>query len=76
MTSETRADTGMQMRERIELLRPSLLESHGAAVAEFERLSYDQIARIEGVRVGTVKSRINRARNKLMEALRQFGEVP
>ncbi len=45
-------------------------------LAEFEHLSYEQIARIEGVRVGTVKSRINRARDKLMKALKRFGDVP
>ena len=41
-------------------------------LAEFEQLPYEQIAQIEGVRLGTVKSRINRARVKLMEVLRQF----
>lgn len=38
-------------------------------MAEIEALSYEDIARIEGVRVGTVKSRINRARQKLWLAL-------
>ena len=41
-------------------------------LAEFEQLPYEQIAQIEGVRLGTIKSRINRARAKLMEVLRQF----
>jgi len=41
-------------------------------LAEFEQLSYETIAQIEGVRVGTVKSRINRARNRLKEALNRF----
>ncbi len=45
-------------------------------LAEFEHLSYQQIAQIEGIRVGTVKSRINRAKNKLMTALKPFGDVP
>ncbi|MHC4343628.1 MAG: RNA polymerase sigma factor [Planctomycetota bacterium] len=31
-------------------------------MAEFEKLSYQQIAQIEGVRLGTVKSRISRAK--------------
>lgn len=44
-------------------------------LAEFEHLSYQQIAQIEGVRVGTVKSRINRAKDKLMNALKRFGDV-
>jgi len=46
-------------------------------LAEFEQFPYEQIAQIEGVRLGTVKSRINRARVKLMEVLRQFeGDIP
>jgi RNA polymerase sigma-70 factor (ECF subfamily) len=42
-------------------------------MAEFEKLSYQQIAQIEGVRLGTVKSRINRAKTKLRAALEDFG---
>lgn len=46
-------------------------------LAEFEQFPYEQIAQIEGVRLGTVKSRINRAKVKLMEVLRQFeGDIP
>ena len=41
-------------------------------LAEFEQLPYETVAQIEGVRVGTIKSRINRARNKLKEALNRF----
>ena len=37
--------------------------------AEFEQLPYEEIARIEGVRLGTIKSRINRARAKLRAIL-------
>lgn len=36
---------------------------------EFEGLSYDEIARVMGVRVGTVKSRISRARDGVKEFL-------
>jgi len=39
--------------------------------AEFEQLPYEEIARIEGVRLGTIKSRINRARTKLRAVLRE-----
>ncbi len=41
-------------------------------LAEFEQLPYETIAQIEGVRVGTIKSRINRARNRLKDALNRF----
>ena len=37
--------------------------------AEFEQLPYEEIAQIEGVRLGTIKSRINRARAKLRDVL-------
>jgi RNA polymerase sigma-70 factor (ECF subfamily) len=42
-------------------------------LAEFERLSYAEIAQIEGARLGTIKSRINRAKMKLRTALEEFG---
>lgn len=38
--------------------------------AEIEQLSYQEIAEIEGVSLGTVKSRISRARQHLQEALK------
>ena len=41
-------------------------------LAEFENLSYAEIAQIEGVRTGTVKSRINRAKKKLAKALKEI----
>ena len=41
-------------------------------LGEFEKLPYTQIAQIEGVRVGTIKSRINRAKKKLGLALRNL----
>ncbi len=43
-------------------------------LAELEKLPYEQIAQIEGVRMGTVKSRINRAKKKLRSALKSFEE--
>lgn len=39
-------------------------------LAEFEKLPYGDIAQIEGVRIGTIKSRINRAKKKLRSALK------
>ena len=49
----------------------SLNPGHRRALilAEFENLPYEQIAQIEGVRIGTIKSRINRAKNRLKSAL-------
>ncbi len=43
-------------------------------LAEFEKLPYEQIAQIEGVRIGTIKSRINRAKKKLRLAFKNFEE--
>ena len=40
--------------------------------AEFEELSYEEIAQIEGARIGTIKSRINRAKKKLAKALKEI----
>lgn len=41
-------------------------------LAEFENLPYEQIAQIEGARIGTIKSRINRAKKKLRSALKDL----
>lgn len=41
-------------------------------MAEFEGLAYHHIAQIEGISVGTVKSRVHRARKKLLAALKEF----
>jgi RNA polymerase sigma-70 factor, ECF subfamily len=41
-------------------------------LAEFEQMPYEEIARIEGTRLGTVKSRINRARLRLRAAMKDM----
>ena len=45
-------------------------------MAEFEQLPYEQIARIERTRIGTIRSRISRARAKLRTAIGLFCEDP
>ena len=57
-----------------ELLALPLEQRTAFVLAEFEHLPYEQIAQIEGVRLGTVKSRISRAKDRLMEALQRFGD--
>ena len=39
-------------------------------LAEFEQMPYEEIARIEGALLGTIKSRINRARAQIYAALK------
>ncbi len=58
-----------------ELLALPLEQRTAFVLAELEHLPYEQIAEIEGVRLGTVKSRISRARDKLMAALKSFGDT-
>jgi RNA polymerase sigma-70 factor (ECF subfamily) len=41
-------------------------------LAEFENLSYEQIAQIEGTAIGTIKSRINRAKSELGSVLKEL----
>ncbi|MBP7933609.1 MAG: sigma-70 family RNA polymerase sigma factor [Phycisphaerae bacterium] len=43
-------------------------------LAEFEGLTYEEIARVEQTRVGTVRSRISRARERLRQVLHEYGE--
>jgi RNA polymerase sigma-70 factor (ECF subfamily) len=38
-------------------------------LAELEKLPYEQIAQIEGIRIGTVRTRLHRAKKKLAKAL-------
>ena len=49
----------------------SLNPEHRRAIvlAEFENLPYEQIAQIEGVRLGTIKSRVSRAKHRLKSVL-------
>ena len=49
-----------------------LRQKRAFMLAEFEDLSYDQIAQIECVSIGTVRSRIHRAKKKLQKTLKQI----
>jgi RNA polymerase sigma-70 factor (ECF subfamily) len=46
-----------------------------ALMADVEEYSYDEIAQVTGISLGTVKSRINRARLRLRDCLRHKGEL-
>ena len=68
------ARDGLAVREFHDSLDRSLAslpaEQRTAFVmSEFHELSYETIARIEGVRVGTIRSRISRARGRLRSML-------
>jgi RNA polymerase sigma-70 factor (ECF subfamily) len=41
-------------------------------LAEMEQLPYEEVARIEGARLGTIKSRINRARARIYAAMKDL----
>ncbi len=41
-------------------------------LADLQDLSYDEIAAITGLNIGTVKSRLNRGRNKLQKMLKDY----
>ena len=66
-----------QRREVILQAIRSLSEHHRTVVIlyDMEGLSYDQIARITRTRVGTVKSRLNRARLALKDLLTEHMEL-
>ena len=60
--------------DRLDCALNGLSAKHKAAfvLAEFEKLPYEQIAQIEGIKIGTVKSRVNRAKRKLRSVLKSF----
>ncbi len=44
-------------------------------LSDVQELSYEEIAQVTGTSLGTVKSRLNRARSRLRDLLRQRGEL-
>jgi RNA polymerase sigma-70 factor (ECF subfamily) len=66
-----------QRRQLILSAVRDLPEHHRTVVVlyDFQGLSYEEIARITGTRVGTVKSRLNRARLALKDSLTEHLEL-
>ncbi len=60
------------LERKLQMLPPKYKSAF--VLAEFEGLPYEQIAQIEGVSLEAVKSRINRAKNKLRLVLKSFEE--
>ena len=69
-----RSSAGVELREVLELaigeLEPVFREA--ILLREVEDQSYEEIARVTGVSVNTVKTRIHRARTKLKQRLTEF----
>lgn len=61
-----------ELDRKLQALPPK--QKRAFILAQFEELPYEQIAQIEGIRLGTVKSRINRAKKKLKQALESYVE--
>jgi RNA polymerase sigma-70 factor, ECF subfamily len=76
-TRQVRADDGMvadERRKAVSTAIASLPEKYRAAVVlrDIEGRSYEEISEVLGLSDGTVKSRINRARNLLKEKLKDL----
>jgi RNA polymerase sigma-70 factor, ECF subfamily len=65
----------MQLDETLKALPGKLQRAF--VLAEIEQMPYEEIARIEGARLGTIKSRINRARARIYAAMKDMkGDIP
>jgi RNA polymerase sigma-70 factor (ECF subfamily) len=72
-------ETALLLTERTELVRKSLAELPAESreilvLRELEELTYREIARIVGIPMGTVMSRLSRARQRLQESLSGYLE--
>jgi RNA polymerase sigma-70 factor, ECF subfamily len=76
LRSPERAASGAELFHQLDAALDALpFEQRSAFVlAHMQGLSYEEVGRIEGVGVGTVKSRIARAREKLRSLLRHAAE--
>jgi RNA polymerase sigma-70 factor (ECF subfamily) len=66
-----REDDAVRLKRSIERLRPEYREV--LMLREYEGLSYKEIAEVTGVSLGTVMSRLSRARQRLYEMLVRTG---
>ena len=62
-----RADQASRIQDEVALLRPEFREVF--LLREVEGLSYKEIAEVAGVPIGTVMSRLSRARRELQQRL-------
>jgi RNA polymerase sigma-70 factor (ECF subfamily) len=69
-----RADDARQLNDAVAALPVEYREVF--VLRELEGLSYKEIADLAGVPIGTVMSRLSRARSQLQTALRAKGETP
>ena len=72
-------ETALLLAERTDLLRKSMAELPAESrevlvLRELEQMSYQQIANIVGIPVGTVMSRLSRARQRLQQTLSGYLE--
>jgi RNA polymerase sigma-70 factor (ECF subfamily) len=70
-------ETALLLAERTELLRESLAELRAEyrevlVLRELEQLSYREIANIAGIPLGTVRTRLSRARQQLQHTLLDY----
>jgi RNA polymerase sigma-70 factor, ECF subfamily len=77
-SSPVRASEQAQLRERLAWAMNQLPRDQRETVAlrELSQLDYAEIAEVMGVELGTVKSRLNRARAALRELLTAQGVTP
>ena len=64
----------MVVQDALQTLAPEFREA--ITLREYAGMSYSEIAQHQGIGVQTVKSRISRARQKLLSALKEAGVSP
>jgi RNA polymerase sigma-70 factor (ECF subfamily) len=72
-----KSQTGQELMQAIEECLQSLPDDQriAAVLRDVEGYEYKEIADIMSTSLGTVKSRLYRARNSLQECLQRFGEL-